>query len=51
MKKSIRSLEKRIVEHENKIKNASIIYPEWRFFSEERKYRVIKGWELEIKIF
>ena len=48
-KKSIRSLNKVIEKHRNKIKSPEVFYPNWDSNSEIEKERLISHWEKEIK--
>ena len=48
-KKAVRSLEKIIKEHEQKIANPAAIYDDWQDMKPERKARVLKHWETEIE--
>ena len=51
IKKSIRSLEARIAEHERKIAEPLSLYPEWESLSDKAKEGTIKHWEKEISNF
>ena len=52
LNKSIRSLTKKIDEHEEKVRNPKGTYgEEWETFSEERKFVEIESWQKEIKAF
>lgn len=50
-KKSIRSLNKRIEKHKEKIKNPESFYPEWNGLSDVVKKKYIEYWEKEINIY
>lgn len=51
IKKGIRSLEKKIEEHESKIRNPEKHYPGWNSRSEKDKAGDMKHWEKEIETF
>lgn len=52
LKKTIRSLDKRIQEHKEKIENPKLAYKEeWDTFNDARKNRSLQHWEQEIKAF
>lgn len=51
LRKGIRSLEKRIAEHEAKLATPERFYPEWKSLSESRKRKAILHWEEEISNF
>lgn len=51
LRKTVKSLGKRIEEHQRKIQNPASIYPEWKNFPEERKQREIGHWNREIERF
>lgn len=51
IKKGIRSLEKRIAEHESKIRNPEKHYPDWNSLSEEKKAGYAVHWKKEICTF
>ncbi len=48
IKKGIRSLEKRIEEHESKIRNPEKHYPEWNTLTEDKKAGNFEHWKKEI---
>lgn len=51
IKKGIRSLEKRIEEHESKIRNPEKHYPEWNSLEENKKAGNVEHWKKEIQDF
>ena len=51
IKKGIRSLQKRIREHESKLSDPAKHYPEWSSFRDSHKASLIQHWEEEIENF
>lgn len=49
LNKSKKSLEKRIAEHENKIKSPESFYPDWNRFTEREKEGYKRHWKREIR--
>lgn len=49
--KGIRSLKKRIIEHEDKLSDPERYYPRWNAFSENRKKALTTHWNQEIEAF
>lgn len=48
IRKGIRTLDKRIAEHQEKIANPQNTFTEWETFTEERKHKEINHWKNEI---
>ena len=51
IRKSIRSLQKHIIEHQHKIESAATLYPEWDSFSDIEKEGYKRHWAKEIEQF
>ena len=51
LRKSINTLNKRVQEHENKLKNPQATFPDWDEFPERRKERELRHWKKEINAF
>ena len=51
IKKGIRTLNKRIAEHQEKIANPWKLFPEWQTFSDDHKQKQLNHWKSEINSF
>ncbi len=51
LESTIKSLNKRIEEHEKKLSNPGSIYPKWASIPEELKQKYMKHWKHEIALF
>ena len=51
LRKGIKNLQKKIDEHQVYLNDPKIEWEEWDSFSEERKQRELRHWEIEIKAF
>ena len=51
LRRGIKKLNKRIVEHEEKIKNYKKLYPQWDTFSKTHQQGIIEHWIKEINTF
>ena len=51
IRKGVRALNKRIVEHEKKIQNPSAVYSDWETTPEKQKISKLNHWKNELKIF
>jgi hypothetical protein len=51
LRKGIRSFQKRIEEHRDKVANPQNYYPEWHTYPKDRQRKELRKWQIEIKVF